>query len=287
VPSRERNSGAGRTGALILLLLLPLLGGLVYAHARLSAQPLWSVRAIEVSGNRSISTSELLDRLHLHPGLSWWKVRPGWAGPLLAETPRVESLRLCWRCPRDLAVKVRERESVLRVLSQPPVELAADGVVLNPEPALDAADLPLLTGVLPGSLTAGRKLEFPAVGPHWREILELSEKAPQLWKSISEIHYVGGGDFQVVLREGRRIILWQPGLNQDLKEQIPEILAQLGREHVEDAVLDLRFRDQLVVRRPESALADTAVATRSNNASPRDAKKPSPKESVLNGRHGA
>lgn len=157
-------------------------------------------------------------------------------------------------------------------------------MLLAPEPALDAADLPLLTGGLPGDLRPGRELVFSAVGPDWRELLDLKERSPRIWRMISEIHYAGGSDFQVVLRDSRRMILWQPGINNDLKERLPEILADLGREHVDDAVLDLRFREQLVVRRPESALADSVPGEPSR--SPQDVRS-SPQRGGPKGRRRA
>lgn len=281
------NRGSGRIGALVLLLFLPLAGGLVYAHARLSPQPLWTIRSVEVRGNRSISTPELLDRLRVRPGLPLWKIWGNRAAGIRSEEPRLRSLTLSWRWPRDLLVQVRERESILRVLGKPGMELSADGVLLSPLPALDPADLPLLTGSLQADLRAGRALEFPVVGPAWREILDLRETSPDLWKNISEIHYAGGSDFRIILRQGRRMVLWQPGINQELKERIPAILADLSRENVDDAVLDLRFREQLVVRRPESALADTVAPGKEDGGAGLAPGQPSAGQKASSRRRGA
>ncbi len=247
----------GLRGGLLGLSALAILGGLIFAHAQLSPSPIWTVRAIEVTGNRSLGRDALLKRLGLRPGLPLWAVSSRAATLLARSTPRLESVRISWRWPRDLVVSVRERESVVRVLTDPPCELAADGVVLESEDALDPADLPLLTGSF-SVVRPGQKLDLPASG--WDELLAIGQKAPGLWKDVSEIHYAGGRDFQLILRQGRRVILWEAGVNQELKPRLPSILAELNDGRINDAVIDLRFRDQVVVRLPEGALGDSAAA---------------------------
>jgi cell division septal protein FtsQ len=244
---RRRKSLRGLVGLASFFLLL---AALVFLHARLSARPLWTVSTIEVEGNRSISTSDLLARLGLQPGTPWWRVTRRAAGRLLASSPRIERLALDWRWPRDLHITVRERESVLRLLSPARLELAADGILMEPCEALDPIDLPLLTGSVPASAAPGRKCELPEAGASWRELLAIGREDPELWKEISEIHYLGNQDFQIFLRNGHKVIFWSAGLNHDMKKQIPTILAELRQNQVQDAVLDLRFRDQAVVRLP-------------------------------------
>jgi cell division septal protein FtsQ len=252
VPRRRRLP----TGGLVLVLLL---AGAVFAYARLAAQPLWTVRAISVEGNRSIRRDELLGRLGLRPGLPWWRIPRHAVARVRAASPRLQSLSLSWRWPRDLVVQVHERESCLRVLGPPALEVAPDGVILEPSEALDPADLPLLTGDLPADLRPGASCVFPSAGPGWGDILELSRSTPELWKAISEIHFAGGTDFRIFLRDGRKVVLWETDVNKELRQQVTRILAELRRKGVEDAVIDLRFRDQAVVRLPEESMADSAA----------------------------
>ncbi len=252
--ARRRFHGL-RCTACFVLVVAALAAGL-YVHGRLSRRPLWTIRSVEVEGNRSVSTAELLDLLRLRPGAPLWRISSRTAERLAREMPRLEAVTLSWRPPRDLRVTVRERESVVRVLTDPPCELAGDGVLLEPAEALDPADLPLLTGSFPAGQRPGKKLAIPA--PGWEEILAMREEAPEFWKVISEIHYAGGRDFQIVLREGRKVVLWEAGVNRELKARIPAILAELRQGKLDDAVLDLRFRDQVVVRLPEGALADSS-----------------------------
>lgn len=242
---RRRSSA---TGWILAVLMVATAGGLIHLHDRISSRPFWTVGAVWVEGNRSISTADLLERLGLHPGMPWWKVAATPARDLAAAEPRLAEVRVHWRWPRDLGVRVEERESVLRVLADVPLELAADGMLLEPEERIDPVDLPILTGALPAGLCPGQRLELPAAGQGWREILDTGLAIPSLWKRISQIHYVGGKSFQLFLREGRQVILWEAGVNCDAKISLPAVLADLSRQGIDEAVLDLRFRDQIVVR---------------------------------------
>jgi cell division septal protein FtsQ len=255
-PRRRRGAG----GVILLAALLAAAAGGLLLHARLTGCPLWAVRRVDVEGNRSLGMVELLRRLHVGPGAPWWRVSPAALRRLRAEEPRLAQVTVSWRWPRDLVVRVTERESFLRVWGDPPLEVARDGVILETREDLDPADLPLLTGVLPPDLAPGHRLEFANAGDAWKEFLVLADEEPGFWRDVSEIRYDGGRDFQVFLRRGRRVILWEAGTNGDLKRTIPKLLAELGRRGQEDAVLDLRFHDQVVLRLPAAAVEDSAVA---------------------------
>jgi len=255
LPRRRRGGG----GLVVLLALLLLAAGGLYAHARMSSSPPWVVRQITVMGNRSLSTAEILDRLGVNPGTPWWRVRSRSAVALREREPRLAEVSLAYAWPRDLVVRVRERESFLRLLSEPPLTMATDGVLLAENDQIDPADLPLLSGLQPG-LSPGRRVELPGVEGAWKEFARLSGDCPEVWKSISEIEHAGGRQFRVFLRDGHRVLLWEAGTNEELKAALPEILSDLARHGQLDVVVDLRFRDQVVLRLPDGALVDSTGA---------------------------
>jgi cell division protein FtsQ len=266
VPRRRRRSYGG---VLLLGTLFAAVAGGIVLHAKLTGCPLWTVRRVEVEGNRSLGTVELLRRLHLEPGTPWWRVSPGAIRRLRAEEPRLAEVALSWRWPRDLVVRVRERESFLRVWGDPPMEVARDGTLLETREDLDPADLPLLTGELPPGLAPPGRLDLVDAGDAWKEFLSLAESEPGFWREVSEIQYDGGRDFRVFLRQGRRVILWEAGINGDLKKTIPEILTDMKRLGQDDAVLDLRFRDQVVLHLPTAADSAAAAPAAVNGVSGR------------------
>lgn len=258
LPFAPRGRRHGVVSFLVLPLLLGLFGGGVWLHAHLTRSPLWAVRSVIVEGNRSIEMNDLLARLGLSPGMPWWRVRSR-AAALTAEEPRLSSVEVEWRRPRDLVVRVHERQGFLRIPASAPLEVATDGVLFATNDDLDPLDLPLLTGALPPTLAPRQKLELAAAGADWTEMLDLCHRSPAVWKQVSEIRYVGGRDFQIYLRGGRRVILWETGINDALKQTLPEVLQDLESRNQPDVVVDLRFRDQVVLRLPVSAVADSAA----------------------------
>jgi hypothetical protein len=262
----------------VLVLLLGCVAGAVWLHARLSGAPLWAVRSIVVQGNRSIEMRELLDRLRLRPGMPWWRVQSR-AAALRAAEPRLADVEVHWRWPRDLVVRVRERQGFLRLVSDPPLEVASDGVIYRWDEDLDPLDEPLLTGALPANLGSRRKLRLEEAGGVWAEFLDLAREAPGLWKEVSEIHYAGGRDFQIFLRGGHRVLLWEMGINHKLKQTLPDVLKDLDQRGLEDVVVDLRFADQVVLRLPEAAPPDSGATPRAAQAA-RTAPAKSPTQGV-------
>jgi len=274
--SRDRGPRAGSIA--LWVGILGLIGAGLFLHGRLARCPLWTVRSVEVEGNRSLATGDLLDQLRLHPGMPWWRFTLRPAHRLLAREPRIAQLSVHWRWPRDLVVRVRERESFLRVLADPPLEVATDGMLIETREELDPADLPLLTGALPPGLAPCHTLELAEAGAAWREFVQIAQTTPELWKNVSQIQYSGGRDFQLFLRGGRRVILWETGINTALKSSLPEILADLEKRGEEDVVVDLRFRDQVVLRLPGGAAEDSASAPPAGRA---------PQKAAGGGRHRA
>jgi len=250
----------GGPGGLILLpVLLALLVGAVWLHTRLTGSPLWTVHAVSVEGNRSIATAELLDRLRFAPGVPWWRIAPGAAADLEKSEPRLASVSIRWQWPRGLAVRVREREGFLHVLSDPPLTVATDGMVLATEPDIDPVDLPLLTGACAMAATPNRPLAAGGTEKGWEEFLRLARESPELWRDVSEVHHLGGRDFRLYLRSGRQVILWETGVNDKLKQALPQVLSDLARQGQDDVVIDLRFKDQVVLRLPEGAREDSSA----------------------------
>ena len=233
----------------------------IVAHARYSARPIWSVETVTVEGNRSIQTGDLLELLGLRPGLPWWQLDRPDEDRLRRSCPRLGEVGYAWQWPRGLHVRVRERESVVRTVGPSPMEIAADGIVLDPREWVDPADLPILTGAVPSGLVPGDRCVLGQPDAEWSEILQLAVTEPETWRLISEIHYVSGSEFHLCLRRGHRVVLWETGIHRDPGARLGRVLEDLDRQGLADAVVDLRFRDQVVVRPPLDMQADSLGAS--------------------------
>jgi len=238
-----------RTWLIALTALVVLLGAGVAWHAQIAEVPFWSVQKIDVRGNRVVSSDQIAALSGIEVGTPWWSAVFSLGRHRWDELPRVQSARLRLAGWGTLAVDVTERTPVLRWVGPNPGGIAEDGTRLEFVNQVDAFDLPCLSGAAemdPGSLTA-------FAGTRWYSaLMELRRESPDLWRGVSQIEIENARRLRVFFRDARRVILWDPYINEHLWEQVPGILQDLAARGVDrDAVLDLRFRDRVVVRIPE------------------------------------
>lgn len=257
LPPRPRRRGWAPLVA--TLLTLGALAGVMLLLPRLGLPRFWTVRTIEIEGNRALDRDELLQRLGLADGMPWWRVQLGSLRAAAAREPRLLSADFAVHFPRAIRVRVSEREGMVRVIDQQgsaTFELAADGTLLDVVPGLTQTDLPWLTGPLPGPMRAGRKIELPRAEGWTQQLAKLRSDWPAFWADLSELRYAGEAGFELYLRAGRKVVLWDPARNQDLWAEVPRVLSDLEQWHVDDAVLNLRFRDQVVVKPASDEMPD-------------------------------
>lgn len=229
-------------------LLLAVGAGVYLSQTQAWFRSLVSVRSVVIEGNRAVPTDRILEALRVGVGTPWWDVPFGRQSTLLASEPRVHEATLQYRWPHQLEVRVEERVGLLRILSAsggPPLEVSADGVVLDA--SADPRDLPWLTGAFPEGAPVGQSLAQASDGRWLEQLDRVRRERPTLFESFSEVHAVPGRGFEIYLRDGMRVLAWDPRQNAALWAEVPRILKELDRLHIDDAVLNLRFRDQVVV----------------------------------------
>ena len=224
----------------------------VVVHGIFSGRPLWTVQEVRVEGNRAAESETILATLGFAPGMPWWRALTADRAALLDNEPRVRSVALRYRFPQGLAVRINERVPVLRWLGDPVRMVAEDGTLLAGISGLDPSDVPCLSapGIDPG--LPGRRVQFPESGDWWEQLLRLKKENADLWATISQVQYEGERRFRVFFRDPKRVVVWDPYLNGHLWERVPMVFDDLLHRGLgADAVLDLRFRDRIVVRVPE------------------------------------
>ncbi|MEZ4651481.1 MAG: FtsQ-type POTRA domain-containing protein [Candidatus Eisenbacteria bacterium] len=224
----------------------------VVVHGLVSGSPLWTAEEVRVVGNRAVESEPILAALGIEPGVSWWSAFLADKDAVLGAYPRVEGVAVRYHFPRGVVVRVSERTPMFRWLGEPARVVAGDGTLLAAVASLDPSDLPCISAkdIDPG--LPGRKLELPGTGDYWEQLLRVKQENPQLWSQISQVQYEGERRFRVFFRDPKRVVLWDPYLNAHLWSRIPLVLGDLAQRGLgTDAVLDLRFRDRIVVRVPE------------------------------------
>lgn len=224
--------------------VLGLRGMIVVAICGLAvaASPLWGpralaklaffrVRAVEVEGAHYVTAGDVVAAMRVDTTVSVWDdVRP-FAVRLLA-LREIEDASITRKLPGTLLVRVTEKAPVALIPATGDLRIYdGSGTVLPIDPARIDIDLPI-------------------VNRPDRRVLRLLDNVrsqmPGLYARISDVRRLSSGDLVVTMPD---MVVRAPG-NVDagrLAEVVP-VTADLARRHVRAAELDLRYRDQVVVR---------------------------------------
>jgi cell division protein FtsQ len=206
------------------------------------------VRAVRVEGVRHLSAEEVQRIAAVPADANLWD-DPAPVAARVRAHPLVREVAVSRLIPGTLRLRIVEREPVA-LLPTPTLEpVDVEGRRLPLDPARLHLDLPVLR---PRRSTAAAAAPA-AIAPAAREIARLAEAEPSFWANVS-----------VVTPEGARYLVFdlsEPAVR--LRVRIPltplrlrEAMAVLddatGRTGEPPAILDLRFADQVVIRRGET-----------------------------------
>ena len=257
--SRQRkNRRRGLALALLGLLALGLLALAFVERNRLSSFPLFAIRVIEVTGNRTISEAEVYDLLGVRAGDPWWSLQPSAARVRAGANPQIATIGFRYEWFNRLRVGIEEREPVLSVLGALEGELTRDGWFLPVREGGAEDDLPILRPP-PGSMPMFGSRVGVETAALARLVGDLRKGRPDLWRELSEFE-MSGGQAYAYLRTRRAVIRFIPGMHEDLWSRVHDVLGDLERRKRTDVVLDLRFDDRIVVHLAESAIPDILAA---------------------------
>jgi hypothetical protein len=218
-----------------------------------------AIRTVEISGNRAVATSEVLDILGVRVGDPWWKFSSRAVHQRLRLHPQIRSLVLRYQWFHRLCVELVEREPVLAILDSVGGEVTTDGWFLPWNGFGEEDDLVILRPA-PGTLpTPGSPVDRQTAAVA-RLVESLRASDSPLWRDLSEIELTGG-EARAYLRSQPGVILFRPGVHDELWGSVPTVLADLRKRETLDLVLDLRFEGRIVVRLPEAVAGDTLLAS--------------------------
>jgi cell division septal protein FtsQ len=163
--------------------------------------------------------------------------------------PVVGEVSVLRRLPAVLVVRVREREPVA-LLPTPTLEpVDREGRRLPLDPAQLRLDLPVLRPARSSAAAAAPA----AIAPAAREIARLAEADPSLWANVSVVTADGARDVLLDLTEPAvRLRVRMPLTPLRLREAMAVLEDATGRTGEPPATLDLRFADQVVIRRGDN-----------------------------------
>ncbi len=217
--------------------------------------PWFTVERVEVSGARLLAPHEVLAASGIHAGQNVWDDPAGWTASLRAH-PVVADAEVSRNLPGTLRIRIEERRPVALLDAGTLRPATATGQLLPVDPARAAVDLPL---VRPAHASPG-----DSVGPDARamlaEIGRLDQLDPELAARVSEVRTAPAGDLMLVLSRPAAEVLLPRGAGSARLGQLHAVVRDVERRsaaatgapergaEAELVRIDLRFRDQIVVR---------------------------------------
>jgi cell division protein FtsQ len=210
---------------------------------------------ITITGPGYLDAEEVRAGLGVAPGTPLRKVDPQEICRRLEQTlPRVAQAR--WQGARfgRPVLEVIERAPVCMVVgaSGMVLEVAQDGVLLPPRRG-ELADLPLLTwsvGLPADACTPGTLLDL-AGGPDLMDLLvRLRTEHSSLWSDISEARLLTDGTYELVWNDQPTVVRGRGPVSAARLRAWSAVMSDLRSRNESDVVIDLRFRDQIIVSLP-------------------------------------
>lgn len=214
----------------------------------LASMATFRIREVEVTGLRYLERARAVELLELGPDANLWSDGEGWT-TALARHPLVARVELGRRFPGTLVVHVSERRPVALVPTPVLEPVDAGGVRLPVDPADVRLDLPVV--VPDGPVAPGARLVPASARRLLTEVRRLAEADTAFLQRISEVTWRDDGALLARWSEPSVDFLLPPGAPVERFQEGLTVLADvLARGTVPDEI-DLRFADQVVVRRTD------------------------------------
>jgi cell division protein FtsQ len=236
-PARPRKSLARRVRAAgIAGVALVLVASPWWVKPALARLDFFRVRRVEVVGARYANANEIVSRLGVDSTASVWDdVRP--LEERVRRLPSVRDVHIGRRLPGTLVIQLTENPPVALVPSGGTLVAVDDrGRTLRIDPTAVNVDLPVL-----------RNRDSVAL----RLLGEVRSELPALFARIGDVRRNSDGSIAIRLNTPTpRVVLAAADLSMDRLFDVIPVEADLARRKLAAEEIDLRFKDQVVVRLP-------------------------------------
>ena len=247
---------ARRAGAWLCVgLLVVALGGALASGARwLLTAARFAVERVEVAGQSELSADEVVAASGLGPGQNLFRLDARRAVAGVEALPRVRRAELVRAFPNRVTLLVEERQPFVLVhagtLHGPAESLYwvdEQGVPLGPETRAVALDAPLVSAVGADDVAAAGRTPSGRVAAGVALLRMLMRAQSSLLREISEVDVSRPEGPVLYMLDGVEVRLGSEDWDERLG-RLGGVLAQLRASGQRATSIDLRFRDQVVLR---------------------------------------
>ena len=229
---------------------LAVVAGITLGGGFILRSPRFAVASVEVSGLRRLTLGEIAAAAAIPRGVNLFRLDPRESVARLESLPLVRRAELIRSLPNRVTVVVEERRPFALVNAGGLHWIDEEGVDLGPESRAVSLGAPVLSGLGPGDLGTGRQRGASGRTALGVSLLRLLFRAPNgLLGQISEVDMSRAEGPVLYTVNGIEVRLgsddWPARLG-----RLQGVLAQLGASGDPVASIDLRFRDQVVLKSP-------------------------------------
>jgi cell division protein FtsQ len=208
--------------------------------------PRFAVVAVEVRGASRVPPQRILEISGIVHGTNLWRIDPGHVRGRLEALPEIRRADVVRELPNRVSILVEERRPFTLVHSARLHWLDEDGRLLGEEKNAVATDVPVISGLSEDELVTMRTTPGPRARAAITLIRALLRTGSALAAEISEIDMSRSEGPVLYTVDGVEVRLGTEEWEERLA-RLEGVLSQVATGDVQG--VDLRFRDQVVLRR--------------------------------------
>jgi cell division septal protein FtsQ len=241
-PEPPRARRGLRVAAVCLLGLALQAGGAVW----LLSTPRFAVGTVEVRGASRVSVDRILAAAGIAPGANLWRIDPVAVAARVEALPGIRRAELIRELPNRVTLRVEERRPFTLVGGGRLHWLDEEGYWLGEAGPGTSPPAPVITGLSEEEMADMRRAPSPRARAAIALLRILLRRSSALVHEISEIDMSRREGPVLYTVDGIEVRLGSEEWEQRLT-RLEGVLGQVVRQGTDVAIIDLRFRDQVVL----------------------------------------
>ncbi len=225
--------------------------------SRVLACSLFRLDSVTLKGNRYLLDSQLLETAGLEEGTCGLGRDTEEIRSRLVQHPRIKSAKVKRFLWKKIHIVIEERTPLALLEHARLLEIDDEGVVFEPVHVTLVPDLPVITGLSCGKMAPGDTLKSRESRHVLTLLKKLRDPDVNLYDQISEVHVDRNGALILVsVNSGTPVLVGTEDVTAKKLRALRVALADMQRKYIRPGSLDLRFKNQIVIKEAEEPASD-------------------------------